>query len=195
MELLKLTPEELIFRARSYLPMAQKREFVERVAPKCVNLVSLGAAENGEKQNVMLPDMHMENTERKARFLMGALVKLYLKIDFDGAEGDPDLLSWDDYDRFAGNHVINQIERMKSDRDVRDKCFDLLQDYRVLEKMLNTEVYGMLQVQNDPLTRFLAYMQMTTTPENIRKMQEQTEKLQAELQSYAKEREKTHEQG
>lgn len=179
-----------ILEARTYVPMAEKVAFVEHAAGKCRNAVQIAA--NGSEQTKALPDMFMVNAERKARYKMGALVKMYLLMDFDGAESDPYLPSWDDYDRFGESHLINQIERLKTDKEVGSRCSDLLQDFRSLEKMLNAEVYGMLHVQNDPVTRFLAYLQSSTTPESLQKLKMEAEALQQQIQDYVKGREGQH---
>lgn len=167
---------------RTYVPVAEKVLFVESVAGKCVNAVQVGARD--DVRSDALPTMYMENAERKARYMMGALLMLYLGVDFDGAGGDPYLPSWDDYDRFAGDHILNQIERLKTDVNVRGRCFDLLQDYRLLEKMLNAEVYGRLQVQNDPVSRLLAYMQTAVTPEYMNELAGELRNAQSKLISY-----------
>lgn len=183
-----------ILRAKSYMPMAEKVRFAEKAAAGSRNVVRVGAKDADGKE-FSLPAMRAENTERKMRYMMGALVKKYLCMDFDGAENDPDLPAWDDYDRFGESHLINQIERMKADKDVRDKCFDILQDYRTLEKMVNTELYSTMQVENDPVTRFLAYMQSSMSPENMQRMQREAENVRKELERYLKERDPSHEKG
>lgn len=53
--------------------------------------------------------------------------------------------------------------------ELRDKAFDLLADYRDLEKMLKTEIYGMLQAMNDPVSRFQDLAAQSMTPEAVQK--------------------------
>ena len=85
-------------------------------------------------------------------------------------EGETYLMSADDYDRWAGGHLFNQIDRMKGKGpELRDKAFDLLADYRDLEKMLKTEIYGMLQAMNDPVSRFQDLAAQSMTPEAVQK--------------------------
>lgn len=171
-----------IKQARTYVPMSEKVAFVEHAAARCRVQVQVGA--ENDTQSKALPNMYMENTERKMRYMMGALLKLYMGVDFEGAENDPYLLSLADYDRYGSAHILNQIERMKTEADVRARCFDLLQDYRALEKMLNAEIYGMLQVQNDPITRFLAYNQTLMTPEYMNELAQDLSNAKNELAAY-----------
>ena len=85
-------------------------------------------------------------------------------------EGGQVLPYFKDYDRWAGGHIFNQIDRMKGKGpELRDKAFDLLADYRDLEKMLKTEIYGMLQAMNDPVSRFQDLAAQSMTPEAVQK--------------------------
>lgn len=77
--------------------------------------------------------------------------------------------------------MLNQIERMKSVPALRNAAFDLLQDYKMLEKMLNTEVYNMLRVMNDPVTRFSNAMQAQTSPEAMQKSLDELGSLKGRL--------------
>lgn len=154
---------QMLLDAKTYLPLAEKIAFVEKAAARCQNLVRITG--ESETQTNALPSMHMENTERKMRYMMYALLHYYLGIEELDTEADGMLLSMGEYDEYAKDHPLNQIERKKQNAEVREVCFDLMHDYRVLEKMLNAEVYGMLQVQNDPVSRWLSYQQNTMTPE------------------------------
>lgn len=190
MENWKLSAKD-VEKARSYVPMAEKIAFAERVSNRCRCVVRLGIQEDPQQLSP-LPDMHMENTEKKMRYMMGALLRLYFGVDFDGVENDGLLLSADDYDRAAGAHLLNQIERMKNDKSVRDKCFDIIQDYKVLEKMANAELYATLQVENDPVSRLSAYFQASVSPENMERLQKQAEGVRADINAYLKERDERH---
>lgn len=183
MERIVLTAEQMR-NARTYLPLAKKIAFAEVAAQKSRLRVSLANSADGNA----LPDMFMESPERKMRFLQGLLVKYYLGLDFEGAEGEEYLMSADDFDRYAGSHILNQIERLKANKDARDICFDLLADYKVAEKMLNAELYGTVQIQNDLLGRAISYLKETTTPEHMRDLTEQMQAAEAELTRYITER-------
>ena len=185
--IVRVTPK-MIAEANSYLPIALKAEVAEKVANRCRNAIWIGAESEKQEESERLPTMYAENAELKARFLLGTLAKAYLRIEFDGANDEEYLLSRDDYDRLAGSHLLNQIERMKSDKEARDKCFDILQDYKALEKMANAELYGTLQVQNDPVNRFIAYMQASSSPEALEQAKSDLERLRDEITQYAEQK-------
>lgn len=163
MEWKKLTEEELLA-ARDYVPLMEKAAFAAECAGRCFDRMEV-RVEGGQ----VLP-YFKENVERRSRYLMGGFVKLYLGEDFEPVEGETYLMSADDYDRWAGGHIFNQIDRMKGKGpELRDKAFDLLADYRDLEKMLKTEIYGMLQAMNDPVSRFQDLAAQSMTPEAVQK--------------------------
>ena len=116
---------------------------------------------------------------KKKMDLLGVLVRGYLAIDFDGCDGDPWLMSADDYDRMGGMTLLNRIDRMKKEGDVlRDKAFDLLADFRDLEKMLNTEIHANLAVMNDVVARMNMAMQSAVTPEKLQELTAMADELQ-----------------
>ena len=163
MEWKKLTEEGLLA-ARDYVPLMEKAAFAAECAGRCFDRMEV-RVEGGQ----VLP-YFKENVERRSRYLMGGFVKLYLGEDFEPVEGETYLMSADDYDRWAGGHIFNQIDRMKGKGpNLRDKAFDLLADYRDLEKMLKTEIYGMLQAMNDPVSRFQDLAAQSMTPEAVQK--------------------------
>ena len=114
-------------------------------------------------------------------------MKLYLKQNPQTDENDEWLLTEQEYDRWAAAHILNQIERMKSNASLRDKCFDLLQDYKTLEKMLNTEVYGLIRAMNDSVSRIIAQIQASTTPESMKNAMAQLEQSKKDYEKYMKE--------
>lgn len=170
-----MTVKEVFQGARSVLPLMQKAEIVAHCAERCIDRVVVNT---GEKFRGDTPPMYRENGQRKRRYLLGVLVRGYLVIDFDGCEGDPWLMSADDYDRLGGLTLLNRIDRMKKEGDVlRDKAFDLLADFRDLEKMLNTEIYANLAVMNDVVARMNMAMQSAVTPESLQELTAMAEEL------------------
>lgn len=167
MEHFVLTKDALLA-ARTYLPVAVKEDFVRQNAVRCFDRLSIDL--DGEK----LPEMFKENTFLKSRYLMTALVKLYLGLDgVFGEDGDEWLMTRIDYDRFAGSHIVSQIERFKSDKDTRNICFDLLSDYYDLDKRMTAEIRGLLAVHNDTLTRSqtMTHNDLETLPALIAELQ------------------------
>lgn len=168
MEKVNSITAELLAKATDYLPNAKKQELVEAYAPYCFDKLQLRAGDNE------LPPMNAENAANKARCVATALYAeyLHLPVEYD-AETENTLITWECFDAYGAAHVINQIERQKTDATVRDKCFDLLQDYRDFEKRLNVHLYGLMNVMNDAASRLLTTMASPETTESIDKALEE----------------------
>lgn len=172
-----LTMKEVFINAKSYVPLMQKEEIVSHCAERCIDRVVVNT---GEKFRGDTPPMYRENGQRKRRYLMGILARAYLRLDFEGCGGDRWLMSADDYDWVGGVQLINQIDRMKKQSDaLRDKAYDLLADYRDLEKMLNTEIAANLDVMNDVVARMTMNAASAVTPESMKELSEMAETLKA----------------
>ena len=151
--------------ARTYIPLMKKAEIVSHCAERCIDRVVVNT---GEKFRGDTPPMYRENGQRKRRYLMGILAKAYLRLSFDAAEDDEWLMSADDYDRMGVIHVMNRIERMKAAKGMeREKAYDLIGDFRDLEKMLNTEICADLAVMN------------AVTPENLTELVQMADALKS----------------
>lgn len=144
MEKIAITKQQLL-NARDYIPAAEKNAFIEQASEHCFEKLSITTGVES------LPPMWMTDHDAKARFLMGALAGLYFGLDY--ARDETGAMSTEEYDRWAGSHVFGQLDRMKSDRELRDKVYDLLNDYFTLEKRLTGRLNGLLTVQNDAVVR------------------------------------------
>lgn len=166
MEKLIIT-KEMMEAARDYLTNAEKEAFVAEYAARCFDKLAITGTD-GEPA----PDMYMVNSGLKARYLMGAFAALYFGISFKGDETGE--MSEEEYDQWAGSHVLNQVERWKRDAALRDKCYDLLADFKDLEKRLSTQINGLLNVMNDAVLRQNDYMaaQVKELPAMLKALQE-----------------------
>lgn len=177
MEFKRLT-EEMLMGARDYVPLMEKAAFAAECAGRCFDRMEVRVG-GGE----VIP-YFKENVERRSRYLMGGLVRLYFQADFEPVEGETYLMAADDYDRWAGGHIFNQIDRMKGRSPaLRDKAFDLLADYRDTEKMLKTEIYGLLQAMNDPVSRFQDAAAQSMTPEAMKKAMAELGEVEREFEA------------
>ena len=170
-----LLTKEMVVAARDYIPNAVKEAWVSDNAAKCFDKLAINGTD-GES----VPPMYMLNTGLKARYLMGALIGMYLNITYDVDSSDePSLLmSEDAYDMWASSHVLNQIERWKRDAEIRDKCYDLLADYKDLEKRMSTQINSLLNVMNDNVLRQNEYVNAQMM-EQLPALLKQVEELQA----------------
>lgn len=164
--------KDMMLAARDYIPNAEKEAFVAECATKCFDKLAITGTD-GEPA----PDMYMVNSGLKARHLMGALIGLYFgQADWglQVSEDDQWLIPEELYDLWAGSHALNQIERWKRDAELRDKCYDMLADYKDLEKRLSAQINGLLTVMNDPVLRQNEYMaaQVKQMPELLKQINE-----------------------
>lgn len=169
--------EESMEAVNTYVPIRIKTDLVDLIADKCI-LKSEMTAEIDE-QEMSMPPMYTENTNAKSRYLMGVLVRLYLCGGFKPeSEDDIWIIPEEEYDKWAGGHVFNQLERFKQNPKYKNVCFDLLSDYRDFEKRLNVELYGKINSLNDPVARQLAAIQASTSPDSVEGILEQIKELQ-----------------
>lgn len=158
--------------ARDYMPLKEKEAWLDKVAAHCMDVLKIRV------EDADMPDMYMANSGKKSRFLMAALLGYY----FGEADVKPDeLMDYEQYDRYAGSHIVSQIERWKSDLSLRNKCYDLLSDWRDLTMRLGCTISGLLEVQNDTVLRQNMAMndEMAKLPglmEELRKLGEAREK-------------------
>lgn len=163
--------DEDIRLASDYMANAVKEQWVSETAPKCLDKLNI------EVDGEAIPPMYAVNSGRKARYLMLAFCVSYLRKEVKSDKKDGDLMDEEEYDLWAGNHVFCQINRLKSNLSVKDKCFDILSDYADLEKRLSTQINALLAVQNDPVMRQAQYSKaaMRELPEvidELKKLQE-----------------------
>lgn len=171
--------KEAIMNAVDYIPIERKHIWCRNVAAACV--VKVTVTGNGADNNLFtLPERWEENTMARQMAMASALAQNYL-----GIYSEEEVLQAKDYDEIMGSHLINQLERMKSDRDVRDKVFNILYDFNELKKMLNTDIYSRLGHLNDTLSRALAAMQMVR-PESMQELQDQINEISTAVSDYEK---------
>lgn len=164
---------ELLEAARDYVPLAEKEAWVAENAPKCFDRLMITSDDEP------LPPMYMVNTGLKSRYLMAALIGLYFgKADWTVSdENEKWLLPVENYDAWAGSHVFNQLERWKRDTELRSKAYDLMYDYKDLEKRFSTQISSLLAVQNDSVVRQAEYT-ATQIKETLPAVVEQLKGLQ-----------------
>lgn len=172
-----ITAEDLASKVNTYIELAAKTEWVSLVSDKCMDKVELSFMDEA------MPTMYMENADRKSRFLLGFFLRLYLNWNWEHEDkedqSDEWLVPYDVYDKWMRGHIFAQIEKFKSDKDVKDICFNLLAEYKDVERRLNNEIYGKLQIKNDPVARQIMQQQMNMTPEAIEQLFDGLKEAQA----------------
>lgn len=152
--------KEMLMNARDYLTLNEKEAIASAVAPACIKKIRDFNYEEGryEEDKDLLPGkapIWGEDQAAKSSAFMGAVMYFY----FGEAIGENLTIDRETYDKYAGSHVFNQIERFKADPATKNKAFDLLSDIRDLEKRINCATYSLLQVKNDVANRILEVLQ------------------------------------
>lgn len=185
--------KEKVMQMPDYVPLREKMKFVNEAADLCFDRVELKI--DGGLDSMPMPPIYKENTAIKSRVLMTAYAKLYLNEPYE-TEKNQWLMTEQEYDRFAASHIMNQLERLKRyDGEIRDKAFDVISDMRDIEKRLNTEVYGLTQVMNEPVTRIIMALQQQTTPEAVSGALNELKDAQKAFADYMESRQKQTEEG
>lgn len=181
-----LTPNNIL-NAVTYVPVMEKIRFVNAVANNCVEAVNV-VMNKSEDETIPLPPYSKENIDKKSRYLMGALLKYYLNLEYEPTE-DEFLMSADEYDNYASSHIYNQLERMKShSAEVRNIIFDILADLRDIERRLNAEIHTTIGAQNDVGTRLMIMIQMQSSPEALQNSLEALQNVKGDIDKYLSER-------
>lgn len=179
--------EEMVENAVSYATLEMKEKFVEDCYMRCLNRVSVDLDGAGASA---MPNMYMENTFLKSRYLMCGLAVLYLgfkREDLQMEDGDLWLMSKEEYDRWGRSHVIGQLNRFRhGSGEARDKVYDLLRDYGDLERRLNSAIRSGLAVMNDMANRFFQKIAMDVSEESLGEQKKQLEELRSEFEKLAK---------
>lgn len=206
----------------TYMPLSMKVKLAEEIADGCItryrSKVQYGggadssaqmaagvrghyeAQNDGGGQIARATDVYenvlcAENPAMRWRYMMGVLLNFYLGMDFEPVEGEKWLMSQDDYDRAAAKHPMNELERMKSDAGARNAVFDLLRDYKDLDRLVGNEIAARIAAYNDLLPRLVELLTMTATPEALgqlsqmeKAMGEEAKKIAGQIENVQKAR-------
>lgn len=181
-----ITPE-IVKNATDYIPLMKKQEMAETIAQKCIVKVLMKYTEKGDgTDSVPMPDRYQEYHMYTNLYLMGVLAHEYLHIPYEGDGTGKEIIDYENlkmpanvYDQWGESHVLNQLEQMKTDRELREKVFDLLNDYKDFRWMLAHEIDILLGHNNDVVTRMMQALGASIKEMAADSMQE----LGAELQN------------
>lgn len=151
-----ITPE-MLEKASDYIPLLERQEMLESIARVCVVKVKMEVKLTGSNEAVSMPERYQEHRIMTKMCLMGVLALKYLHVDYDGDDRSLQMPA-NIYDQWAGSHVLNQIEKLKSDKTVGDKAFRILKDYRDFCNDLYREIDILLGHQNDVVYRLMDAM-------------------------------------
>lgn len=160
----KIITEEIILNATTYLPIETKSVMAREFAKNCVSEVQVSIEENDSTS--VLPPRYQENPMLKSLYGMMTLLDQYLHLIVRDENGDA-TLDVEEFDEWGKSCVMNQLDRMKSSKnvEVRNRVYDILDDYREFYRMLGVEISALVANKNDFLSRFLQYFSMSITPD------------------------------
>lgn len=175
--------EEIILNAESYIPIDMKSAMAQEFAKSCVTEVQIIVENNGEKD--ILPPRYQENPKMKSLYGMMTLLDQYLHLLERSENGDVTFNSRD-FDEWGRDCVMNQLDRFKSSKniEVRNKVYDILDDYREFYRMLGVEITSLVANKNDGLSRFIDYFKASITPDMIKDVFSQLTGTLGEIKDY-----------
>ena len=194
--------QEIVKNATDYIPLMKKQEMAETIAQKCIVKVLMKYTEKGDgTDSVPMPDRYQEYHMYTNLYLMGVLAHEYLHIPYEGDGTGKEIIDYENlkmpanvYDQWGASHVLNQLEQMKTDRELREKVFDLLNDYKDFRWMLAHEIDILLGHNNDVVTRMMQALGASIKEMAADSMQELGETLQGEQPQEAEPEKKVSEE-
>lgn len=154
---------EMMETARDYMPLGIKKELAESIARLSVKDIDVAPQNKIGEELLAYPRLKGEDAVLKEVLLMNTLLGFYFDITLDEKKDTYEL-----YDEYNEKNLLNQINRWKADVELKDKCFDLLDDFKKFEKFVNSEIRNIKDSENDILARFTAAIQTYSDPETIK---------------------------
>lgn len=159
MEKIVITPE-ILMNATDAMPIMERQELLEKIAQDCIVRVRMSYIPTGESEAKPMPERYQEYRVNTNLYLMGVLACKYLHMPFGEDENDLKMPA-DIYDSWNASHVLSQIEGFKADKELREKSFNLLADYREFKNALYREIETLLGHNNDVVWRLIDAVNMT----------------------------------
>ena len=163
--------EKRVKKATKYVPLAEKMGFSAAYAPDCLKEVEISVQKLQGDSLLALPPLWAENIQFKQMYLLRAFLEMYVHIEF--AADFPSK----EYDKYAASHPFNHLERLKNNPELRDIVFDILTDFKELKKLFDIEIYNLKAARNDGMERALAGISIISSPEAIKAMTDEMQKL------------------
>jgi hypothetical protein len=179
----KIITEEIILNAESYIDIETKSNLSREFAKDCVSEVNITLDNEGEKD--VLPPRYQENPKMKSLYGMMTLLYNYLHV-LETDENGTITFTSSEFDEWGRVCVMNQLDRFKSSKniEVRNKVYDILDDYREFYRMLGVEIAALVANKNDPLSRFLEYFKTSITPDMVKDVIEAFSNSMREIAEY-----------
>lgn len=179
----KTITEDIILNATLYIPIAKKSALARTFAEDCISKVEIKL--NGDDASSILPPRYQENPMMKSLYGMMTLLADYLHMLPTDDDGN---VSMDaaTFDEWGEASIMNQLDRMKSSKnqEIRNRVYDILDDYREFYRMLGVEISSILANKNDALSRFMQYFQSEITPDIVKGLMDNLTSVVQEANEY-----------
>lgn len=170
--------ENDIMNAKPSIALVTKWALAKYIADTSVMSMKIAVKEDG-KESIPLPDLFQRQTMAETQLKTGVFVKEYLGRGFDpvhepeSGKEIPYLMATDEVDLWSDFET--QIDRLKKskNKEVSDKCYEILNDYHAFCRMVSIEIEQELQIKNDLLGRaawFLSTLVTKVTTDELSKM-------------------------
>ena len=184
----KTITEDIILNATLYIPIAKKSALACTFAEDCISKVDITL--NGDDASSILPPRYQENPMMKSLYGMMTLLTNYLHMLPTDDDGN---VSMDaaTFDEWGEASIMNQLDRMKSSKnqEIRNRVYDILDDYREFYRMLGVEISSILANKNDMLSRFMQYFQSEITADMVKSALGGLQSALQEIKNYTPEQE------
>ena len=177
---------EDIKKAKSYMPVETKEAVARLMSKLCV-------LTKQSESDIPTPPMKVENRLRKLQCLHGVLAGWYFGGEFEkeklryrdenGKTQEREValcMSVETLDGWLEDHPMNQLERLKKEKTVANKVYDILYDFKAFEMMLNGAIREEIEVANDSTVRMAQAMLAQSSPESLLETMRVLEEFQKE---------------
>lgn len=175
----KTITEDIILNATLYIPIAKKSALARTFAEDCISKAEIKLNDD------VLPPRYQENPMMKSLYGMMTLLANYLHMLPTDDDGN---VSMDaaTFDEWGEASIMNQLDRMKSSKnqEIRNRVYDILDDYREFYRMLGVEISSILANKNDVLSRFMQYFQSEITPDIVKGLMDNLTSVAQEAKEY-----------
>ena len=176
--------EDTIMNATLYVPIEKKSVLARSFAQECISKVEIKL--NKDDSSSILPPRYQENPMMKSMYGMMTLLSQYLHIMPKDEDGNVSMTS-ELFDEWGASSVMNQLDRLKSSKnpEIKNRVYDILDDYREFYRMLGVEISSLLANKNDLLSRLIQYFQTEITPDLVKGAIESFSDAAREFKEYA----------
>lgn len=137
--------DELMEQADTYIPYMYKSILIKDIAERCLKDVFI------KKDKEIINVVKGEDLISKNVFLLSTLLGMYFHIDIPEEEYKENPYAV--YDYYASKNPIGQLEKYRKNGKYADKAYLILNDYKELKRLVDTEIYNLRNAYNDMLYR------------------------------------------